>query len=69
MVDSTNELKLVSVQHMEQSVARALSELIGRDYTVMIRDMEYKSEGAWIQLEVSPDLSRVLMRSMFDESQ
>ena len=60
-----NELKLVSVEQIEHSIARALSRLIAKDYTVCVRDVEYKNEGAWIQLEVSPQLDPVL-KSLFE---
>ena len=59
MSDLTRGLKMVSVQDIERSIARALADLTGRELTVCVRDMEYKREGAWIQLEVSPDLSRL----------
>lgn len=65
MSDLTKGLKMVSVEQMETSIARALADLTGRELTVYVRDLEYKSEGAWIQLEVSPDLN-LIFRSLLD---
>ena len=65
-MESTNDMKTVSVQHIEHALARALSDLLGREYIVTIRDVEYKNEGAWIQLDTTPDLTHAFMKSLFE---
>ncbi|MEJ7653588.1 MAG: hypothetical protein WKH64_09765 [Chloroflexia bacterium] len=65
-METRNDIKSVSVEHLEHALARALSDLIGRQYIVRIHDVEYKSEGAWIQFDAGPDLSSAMMKSLFE---
>lgn len=65
-----NSLKVVSVEQLEHSLAQAISGLMGEDYTVCVRDVEYdpdgQGEGAWFQLQVAPELNP-LFKSLFEE--
>ncbi len=59
-------MKTVSIHEVEHTLARALSDLLGREYIVTIRDVEFKSDGAWIQLDTTPDMTHAFMKSLFE---